>query len=115
MHVLMRQDDLRVAMRVAWSLKVVYLQVPVSLRLVNSKEKVLFRDDFFVLSFGQLLSCQLVLELELVNFFLDDLVNLLFNLLKVVGTGMSIEVDAGSARLLQFLQVAVLFFDLLVY
>jgi len=81
---LMRQDDLRMAMGVTWGLEVVHLQVPVSLRLINSKEKVLLCDDFFVLSFCQLLSRKLVLELELVNFFLDDLVDLLFDLFKVV-------------------------------
>lgn len=80
----MRQDVLYLAMWVSRSFEVINLHVLGLLLLVNAEVEVLLRDHLVVLAGSELLGCELVFKLELLNLFLDDSINSFFDRLKVM-------------------------------
>ena len=75
MHMLMRQDMLRMSVLVAWGVEVVHFQIASFLVLVDTKVKVRLCEYFLVLTGSKLFRFELILELQLLAFFLNDLVN----------------------------------------
>ena len=76
---LMGQDVLRVSVLVAWGVEVVHLQIPGSFGLIDAEVEVLLGCDFLVLAGSQLLGSELILELQLGNFLVDNFIDTFFD------------------------------------
>ena len=76
-EMLVRQNDLWVAVLVTRGSHVKHLQIPLFLLLIDRKEEVFLGNHFIVSLCGQLFSRNLVLELNELNLFLHDSVDLL--------------------------------------
>ena len=82
-RMLVRKDNLRVAMFVTRSIEVVDLQIFSPFLLIDAEEEVLLRDNFFILARSKLLSSKFVPEVEFLDLLCDNRVNFLFYLLEM--------------------------------
>jgi hypothetical protein len=79
----MGQNDLRLVDGVSRRLKVCDVHIGFFLVLVNRKEEVLARDDFFVRLSSKLLLVNLVPKIDLLHLLGNDSIDLLLNFLKM--------------------------------
>ena len=89
--VLVGENVLRLAVDVSWSSHVTDLQVALLLLLIDLEEEVFLGNDLIVGALSELLAGDLVLELNKANLLLDDTVDSLANVSKVLGAASLFE------------------------
>jgi len=75
MHMLMWENMLGMSVGIAWRVEVVDLHVLLLLVLIDAEVEVFLRDNLVVLACCEFFGLKLVLELQLLALFLDDLVD----------------------------------------
>lgn len=110
---LVRQDNLGLAVLVAWSVHVSNLHIAGLLLFIHLEEEVLLSDHLIIGTLCEFLSADLIFEFNEANLLLDNLVDSLADLLQVLGASCVAEglVRTWHCRILfKGVQIGSLFF-----